>query len=162
MGKSKNSKKELAAKKAVSNVKKDKERIIESSSTNEKIKLKDVAKVEHKKQGLSEIDDIFATAAKAKKEEKQKLTSIKNNNQQKNNSITNPIKIKCQYDREDATSLQKSQWASDGLGGVFNSEGFTGRRDGSSGYKIYKAHLFNKKGFGNTKDCPFDCQCCFI
>ncbi|KAL7518765.1 hypothetical protein ACHAWX_003571 [Stephanocyclus meneghinianus] len=56
---------------------------------------------------------------------------------------------------------QKDTWASDGLGGVFNGEGYTGRRD-EGGHRVFKAHLMNKEGFGNTKDCPFDCDCCFI
>ena len=46
-------------------------------------------------------------------------------------------------------------------GGIFNSEGFTGRRD-KDGQKIFKAHLFNKKGFGTSNLCPFDCNCCYI
>ncbi|KAL3778784.1 hypothetical protein HJC23_002690 [Cyclotella cryptica] len=56
---------------------------------------------------------------------------------------------------------QKDKWASDGLGGVFNGEGYTGRRD-EGGHRVFKAHLMNKEGFGTTKDCPFDCDCCFI
>ena len=56
---------------------------------------------------------------------------------------------------------QKDTWASDGLGGVFNGEGYTGRRD-EGGHRVFKAHLMTKEGFGKTKDCPFDCDCCFI
>ena len=55
----------------------------------------------------------------------------------------------------------KDKWASDGLGGVFNGEGYTGRRD-DGGHRVFKAHLMNRDGFGDTPDCPFDCQCCFI
>jgi hypothetical protein len=44
---------------------------------------------------------------------------------------------------------------------VYNGEGFTGRKT-EDGMKIFKAHLFNERGFSQTKDCPFDCQCCFI
>ena len=65
------------------------------------------------------------------------------------------------YTRDDAAGLTSGEWANDGLGGIFDSEGYTGRKvEGSM--KIYKAHLFNKKGFGTTKDCPFDCDCCYI
>ena len=65
------------------------------------------------------------------------------------------------YTRDDAAGLSNGQWANDGLGGIFDSEGYTGRKvEGSM--KVYKAHLFNKKGFGTTKDCPFDCDCCYI
>ncbi|KAL9180122.1 hypothetical protein ACHAXT_008092 [Thalassiosira profunda] len=55
----------------------------------------------------------------------------------------------------------KNKWATDGLGGVFNGEGYTGRRD-DGGHRVFKAHLMNKKGFGESPDCPFDCNCCFI
>jgi hypothetical protein len=59
------------------------------------------------------------------------------------------------------TKEAKDSWATDGLGGVFNGEGYTGRRD-DGGHRVFKAHLMNKKGFGSSPDCPFDCNCCFI
>ena len=67
------------------------------------------------------------------------------------------------YTRGDVEQLDKDKdkWATDGLGGVFNGEGFTGRRD-DGGHRVFKAHLMNKKGFGQSPDCPFDCNCCFI
>lgn len=72
------------------------------------------------------------------------------------------------YSRSDILELNQSDkkeakdvWASDGLGGIFNGEGYTGRRD-DGGHRVFKAHLMNKKDFGKTKDCPFDCDCCFI
>ena len=67
------------------------------------------------------------------------------------------------YTRVDVEKLDKDKdkWATDGLGGVFNGEGYTGRRD-DGGHRVFKAHLMNKKGFGQTPDCPFDCSCCFI
>mmetsp|Transcript_7481 Transcript_7481/g.14944 ORF Transcript_7481/g.14944 Transcript_7481/m.14944 type:complete len:240 (-) Transcript_7481:2385-3104(-) len=72
------------------------------------------------------------------------------------------------YSRSDILELNHSDkkeakdvWASDGLGGIFNGEGYTGRRD-DGGHRVFKAHLMNKKDFGKTKDCPFDCDCCFI
>ena len=65
------------------------------------------------------------------------------------------------YTRDDAVALDKGEWVNDGLGGIFDSEGYTGRKQEGTG-KIYKAHLFNKKGFGTTPDCPFDCDCCYI
>jgi hypothetical protein len=55
----------------------------------------------------------------------------------------------------------RDRWATDGHGGVFNGEGFTGRRD-DGGHRVFKAHLMNRKGFGTSPDCPFDCDCCFI
>ena len=67
------------------------------------------------------------------------------------------------YSRTDVEHLgkDKDRWATDGLGGVFNGEGYTGRRD-DGGHRVFKAHLMNKKGFGQSPDCPFDCNCCFI
>mmetsp|Transcript_13266 Transcript_13266/g.28668 ORF Transcript_13266/g.28668 Transcript_13266/m.28668 type:complete len:190 (-) Transcript_13266:109-678(-) len=72
------------------------------------------------------------------------------------------------YTRSDIEKLNdsthkevKNKWATDGLGGVFNGEGYTGRRD-DGGHRVFKAHLMNKKGFGESPDCPFDCDCCFI
>jgi hypothetical protein len=57
-----------------------------------------------------------------------------------------------------AKSSQK--WIDDGLGGKFNNEGYTGRVE--DGVKVFKAHVLNRPTAGSTKDCPFDCQCCFI
>lgn len=73
------------------------------------------------------------------------------------------------YTRSDVEQLNgagskkeaKDKWASDGLGGVFNGEGYTGRKD-DGGHRVFKAHLMNRPGFGESPDCPFDCDCCFI
>jgi len=72
------------------------------------------------------------------------------------------------YTRSDLDQLNDSQkreckdkWAKDGLGGIFNGEGYTGRRD-DGGHRVFKAHLMNKDTAGETPDCPFDCDCCFI
>jgi hypothetical protein len=54
----------------------------------------------------------------------------------------------------------KEKWADDGLGGKYNSEGFTGRV--SEGVKVFKAHLLSKPGAGSTDQCPFDCECCYM
>lgn len=74
---------------------------------------------------------------------------------------------KLSYTRSDVEQLndkskseRNDKWATDGLGGIFNGEGFTGRKD--DGHRVFKAHLMNKEGFGQSPDCPFDCNCCFI
>jgi hypothetical protein len=59
-----------------------------------------------------------------------------------------------------AASATATKWVDDGLGGKFNQEGFTGRVE--DGVKIFKAHVLNKPGCGQSKACPFDCDCCFI
>lgn len=58
------------------------------------------------------------------------------------------------------TDTSGSKWVDDGLGGKYNKEGYTGRIE--DGMKIFKRHILNKPGAGSTKDCPFDCNCCFI
>ena len=75
---------------------------------------------------------------------------------------------KLSYTRADLDKLNKNthsehkdKWASDGLGGIFNGEGYSGRTD-EGGHRIFKAHLMNREGCGQSADCPFDCDCCFI
>jgi hypothetical protein len=58
-------------------------------------------------------------------------------------------------------SLNDNEWKDDGLGGVFDKEGYTGRKS-QEGFKIFKKHLLNKKNSGKTPLCPFDCDCCFV
>eukprot|EP00051_Salpingoeca_urceolata_P002284 m.48860 g.48860 ORF g.48860 m.48860 type:complete len:235 (+) comp12028_c0_seq2:79-783(+) len=55
-------------------------------------------------------------------------------------------------------------WEDDGLGGIYNQEGWTGRTT-DDGCKIFKTHLLKDKcgeKAGCTPQCPFDCDCCFI
>ena len=105
------------------------------------------------KSGL--IDDIFQQKKTKKMEfaiKAKKSKEIVNERQQQKMLVG---------DRTDVKNLQANVWVDDGLGGKFNNDGWTGRRD-EGGLKIFKAHLFNNKDFGNTRDCPFDCSCCYI
>lgn len=108
-----------------------------------------------KSDGLTEIDalfdDKFAATKKLKQQEKEERK--KQQQQSKKHSKT------C-HSKSTLSSMTKSEWKDDGLGGKFNHEGFTGRRE--DGVKVFKAHLFNKPNFGKTPECPFDCNCCFI
>lgn len=126
-----------------------------------------------KSDGLDEIDALFALKKEKDIEQKKKEAEDekKREDQMKffidnaKHSTTaallkNAKNIKLSYDRTDVQNLKKGDWVNDGKGGVFDSEGFTGRKE--EGLKVYKAHLFNKKGFGTTPDCPFDCDCCYI
>ena len=133
-----------------------------------------------KSKGIDDIDTLFATKkeieisqkkqeAEEEKRREQQRQFFRQNNNDNNNSATciaasgiNATNIDLKQDRSDVQRLQKGEWAKDGLGGVFDTDGFTGRKQDGTGYKIYKAHLFNKKGFGTTPDCPFDCKCCYI
>jgi Eukaryotic protein of unknown function (DUF1764) len=93
------------------------------------------------------IEDLF----RGKKEKKKKLLEDQERKQKQ---------------RKVQSSNSSQQWTDDGLGGVFDPEGFTGRRtsDGDN-VRIFKAHVLggaqNAKA-GTTPLCPFDCQCCFI
>eukprot|EP00562_Extubocellulus_spinifer_P010113 CAMPEP_0178510484 /NCGR_PEP_ID=MMETSP0696-20121128/21855_1 /TAXON_ID=265572 /ORGANISM="Extubocellulus spinifer, Strain CCMP396" /LENGTH=175 /DNA_ID=CAMNT_0020140197 /DNA_START=80 /DNA_END=608 /DNA_ORIENTATION=- len=126
------------------------------------------------KGGLDLIDDLFA--AKRTADKQQKIQDEKDEKERKRRrrerrgsggggAIPPARKGKSMsslsYTRDDAGGLKGGEWANDGMGGIFDSEGYTGRK-ADGGMKIYKAHLFNKEGFGTTKDCPFDCDCCYI
>jgi hypothetical protein len=123
----------------------------------------------NKKSGLTDIDDLFASkkkrAADEKKtqQEEERIDAEKRKFFQQNYAgptTANAKKMALSGDKTDVAGLETSDWVDDGRGGVFDMEGFTGRKE--EGVKVFKAHLFNKKGFGTTKDCPFDCDCCFI
>ena len=125
-----------------------------------------------KKSGLEDIDDLFKSKKERVAEEKQKQEEEERIEMEKRKffksnassssapSINKATKKSLVGDRTDTCLLKKNEWVNDGLGGVFDAEGFTGRKE--EGVKVFKAHLFNKKGFGTTKDCPFDCDCCYI
>ncbi|CAE8713304.1 unnamed protein product [Polarella glacialis] len=53
-----------------------------------------------------------------------------------------------------------ADWVDDGLGGVYNVDGWTNRRTGD-GMRIFKTHLLKVGDGGGTPQCPFDCDCCF-
>jgi hypothetical protein len=124
--------------------------------------------------GIDEIDDLFATKkeienTKKKREEEEEKRQEQQRKMLRENKKSSSMfaskaakNIELSQDRNDVQKIRKGEWANDGLGGVFNVDGFTGRKQDGSGYKIYKAHLFNREGFGTTKDCPFDCKCCYI
>lgn len=113
-------------------------------------------KIDNPKSKISDIDDLFAGKKQKQKAEKEaNLAREKADAKRAKNARLNG-------DRTDVCNMAKGQWKDDGRGGVFDGEGFTGRKDTGSGFKIYKAHLMNKKGFGQSKDCPFDCDCCYI
>mmetsp|Transcript_18121 Transcript_18121/g.25797 ORF Transcript_18121/g.25797 Transcript_18121/m.25797 type:complete len:172 (+) Transcript_18121:57-572(+) len=118
-----------------------------------------------KSTGIDEIDALFARKKEIKKESIIKAVEEKKRRLQDDDSNDNERKKAAQKltgDRTDLERLKAGEWVDDGLGGKFNADAYTGRREDGSGLKVFKAHLFNKKGFGTTKECPFDCDCCFI
>ena len=94
--------------------------------------------------GMDEIESLFEKKKRTKAETKIQSEKRK---RRKVNTVNTQMQ-------------QQGEWTDDGLGGKFNAEGFTGRVQ--DGCKIFKAHVLNKPNFGYSKDCPFDCDCCFI
>jgi hypothetical protein len=127
-----------------------------SGDSKKRPRQEESAKKLAKTDGLNEIDTIFDDKKQHKKQrhqheekqERQKKRKRQAQQEQSNNS------------RQDLLKLKDKEWKDDGLGGKYNNEGFTGRRE--DGVKVYKAHLLNERDFGNTPDCPFDCSCCYI
>lgn len=105
------------------------------------------------KGGLDEIDFLFCEKKKARIQTKEESESKKKKIQPDSKRV-----------RKDSNSSSmkdsNSSWTDDGLGGKFNAEGYTGRVQ--DGCRIFKAHVLNKPSSGSTKDCPFECDCCFI
>ena len=52
--------------------------------------------------------------------------------------------------------LRSGVWTDDGLGGIYNKEGWTGRRTESDQLRISKAHLIQVGQGGGTPLCPFE------
>lgn len=100
--------------------------------------------------GAADIDEIFST-------KKTKLADqARSNTAHPSGGPKRTIKAKKEARRFDT----KTGWVDDGLGGKYNAEGYTGRVE--DGVKVFKAHVLNKPNSGTTKNCPFDCDCCFI
>ena len=110
-----------------------------------------------KKRGWDEIESLFddckkkkeAAAAVAAETAKKK----KHNNSKPSRADKEPGKLKA--------SEMGGDWVDDGLGGVYNSEGYTGRVE--EGVRVFKAHFIQQSpDAGNTELCPFDCKCCYM
>lgn len=110
------------------------------------------------KAGIDAIDSIFSEKKKKKKEKQAASQEV--NKKIKRSSGHIPREKGERSILEQAFSRPGVDWVDDGLGGKFNREGFTGRVE--DGVKVFKAHVLNKPTAGTTKDCPFDCDCCFI
>jgi hypothetical protein len=123
-----------------------------------------------KSTGLDEIDSLFSEKKKQHREEKHKEAERKAAIKKRRSShMVGSSTVSSSSDRGNKSVLEEkfsgdgkthAQWVDDGLGGKFNKEGYTGRVE--DGVKVFKAHVLNKPGFGQSKDCPFDCDCCFI
>jgi len=104
--------------------------------------------------GWDEIDGLFKGKKNLKRQHKQHLEGEQARKRQA---------VQVENKNQRAMKMSKNStddWVNDGLGGVYNSEGFTGRVE--DGVKVFKAHILRKRNSGNTPECPFDCDCCFI
>jgi Eukaryotic protein of unknown function (DUF1764) len=108
----------------------------------------------------NEIDDLFA-GKKMKKRQQQAESEAAVAKQQKQHQAKKRKKSGQGSSHLSGKTLDEAdKWVDDGLGGVYNNEGYTGRVE--DGVRVFKAHLLRKPKSGGTPDCPFDCDCCFI
>lgn len=111
--------------------------------------------------GLDEIESLFATKKQRKQQEKEqqkKNATIRKNNKKRNPSPQ--ARPTTSINNNNGNNNDDDEWIDDGLGGKYNSEGYTGRIE--DGMKIFKTHLLQSNKSGTTPECPFDCSCCFI
>ena len=145
-------------------VKSDKKKIAAVENTHVKkrkvLKPGDGTGMSKRGDGIDEFDILFS-------EKKRQDKQIKEDEEKKEAHRKAAKKARYQNDGASSTSTKSRiaemsgpEWVDDGLGGKYNHEGYTGRIE--DGVKIFKRHILNKPGAGNTKDCPFDCNCCFI
>jgi hypothetical protein len=107
------------------------------------------------KRQWNEIESLFEEKKKAKATTADKQR-IKANRKQR---------IKANRKKKERKGAEKEhdteeEWVDDGLGGKYNSEGYTGRVE--DGVRVFKAHVLSKPNAGSTPLCPFDCNCCYI
>ena len=127
-----------------------------------------------KARGAREIDDIFQQLQDTKRMKREKDD---NEDSKEDKEVGLKSSDKGGMGENSNTSdnnlgrMRKGEWLDDGLGGIYNRDGWTGRKS-KEGFRIFKTHLLmrqnelsgeNKKNgkYGSGK-CPFDCSCCFI
>lgn len=110
------------------------------------------------KGGWDEIESIFDD--KKKKEKEKAADAVKNEELRKARRKRNKTPTQSSERQAGNNETKGGEWVDDGLGGRYNAEGFTGRVE--DGVKIFKAHVLSKPTAGQTADCPFDCDCCYI
>ncbi|CAB9528408.1 expressed unknown protein [Seminavis robusta] len=121
-----------------------------AKKTQAKHESSDTKAASNKSGGLDEIESLFAEKKKHKQETAAKQQQQQHDAKKKQKQKKSPARA----------SSSTTDWVNDGLGGRFNSEGYTGRVE--DGMKIFKTHLLQSTKSGSTPDCPFDCNCCFI
>ncbi|CAE7666424.1 unnamed protein product [Symbiodinium necroappetens] len=110
--------------------------------------------------GRSEsIDDIFSKAKSKAASAAQPEGGSKRRTQTGDGKRQKEVKKPKRGSVEDPFG-RSSDWTDDGLGGIYNQEGWTGRRTKDE-LRIFKAHLIKVGEGGGTPLCPFDCSCCY-
>jgi Eukaryotic protein of unknown function (DUF1764) len=117
------------------------------------------------KRGWDEIESLFDEKKKEVKQQadaQRKDASLRKSRRKKVDSDSAESKDRASVPRKSRTINHgnSGDWMDDGLGGRYNAEGYTGRIE--DGMKIFKAHVLSKPNAGQTADCPFDCDCCYI
>ncbi|CAE7824985.1 unnamed protein product [Symbiodinium sp. CCMP2456] len=110
--------------------------------------------------GRSEsIDDIFSKAKSKAASAAQPDGGSKRRTQTGDGKKKKEVKKPKRGSLEDPFG-RSGDWTDDGLGGIYNQEGWTGRRTKDE-LRIFKAHLIKVGEGGGTPLCPFDCSCCY-
>jgi len=115
----------------------------------------------------AEIENIFGQKKKQKENSKpeeaegEKKSTKAGSNSAPTNGVIKKTKKKKPRIRGSADNiLGDDEWKDDGLGGVYDKNGWTGRTT-EDGLRIYKKHLLKiQEGGGESELCPFDCECC--
>jgi hypothetical protein len=110
-----------------------------------------------KKRGWDEIESLFDTGKQSRKKQQEELAALAIAEKKKSEQRRQ------QHPRNNRGSISSNgvEWMDDGLGGVYNAEGYTGRV--VDGVKVFKMHVLRQNAnAGQSSDCPFDCNCCFI
>ena len=142
-------------------MKHDKKKSANATSIPTKKRKKIVDDNKKREGGIDEFDVLFSDKKKRDRQKKEEEAAVQ---------AAKKASKKARYlsNGSSSSSLKKVQnadtsggeWVDDGLGGIYNKEGYTGRVE--DGVKIFKRHILNKPGAGSTDLCPFDCNCCFI
>jgi hypothetical protein len=107
----------------------------------------------------AELDGLFAEK-KTKKRQQDAEAAAKQRQQTNFSKKHKRGDEKPTHDSYGGKKKGAEEWVDDGLGGVYNREGYTGRVE--DGVRVFKAHVLRKPNSGQTPLCPFDCDCCFI
>merc|ERR1712146_854010 len=93
-------------------------------------------KQEAQKSSRAEIDALFA------KPKEKRDDAPQGRKEEQSNAPRKPLRKKRKGEGSSADPLGRAeQWIDDGLGGVYDSKGWTGRKTEGDNLKIYKAHL---------------------